>query len=1197
MQLHEQFNNLNGVEVDRKTLEIMLKQADAEGNYIISKRVAKILHEYNDDRFLVEIINLVEPFGLNGEHQSDIIEMLNGLDYIPESEDIGLGRAVSSTEIYDMVTYKMIDLIEKANNGDYKRAWKDEGYVVPYNFVSKKAYRGINTILLVPPFLMLDNPYFLTFKQVKQLGGKVKKGSNGHKIIYYSSFEKDNDDENNTDEKEKFYFIKYYNVFNGADIEDIDFDLDNFSLMGKVSSEIITTGKNENIAIADAIIQNYPLPKPQINFEGSSASYFPSKDIIKMPDINKFISSQDFYRTFFHEISHSTGVLKRLNRPMNNVFGSKGYAFEELVAEFGAVFLTAQAGILFYNNKNHAAYLKNWNDRLLVNLKNDNRFLIKASSAAQKLSDFILQPDEQGNYLFLKDFQIKKDTKKIVKKNTIKQKLDVKKVIIRQDLSTKKTAFVKAQTSDIKVRDKKIMKKSIVEANPIQKKTETTANNILDIKDLKQLYPFVSKDKLRQNLSNVFFENGNAIATDGHVLTQIKANYLSEYEGKILNINVKQNYLKTNKEISFLEYEKKHQFVNESFAQYKNVIQNYKNVAIIDVETLKKEIDELLKLRKFHLFVQNGIAKGKFIAIYSDKEYFVVDAITKEIIFKSENEINTYFSYALKINDAYFNILFLEKICKLLSFLKITLVSISTNGANMAMEVKSKNVYFLLMPIILRDVENKSYNKIFSINTNKAENKTLGGLSKSMPELFDTSASSDQIGLFGGIKISTDAFKKMSVTELRAFTLKYYNSNLKGKKLAIKKVLKTVEFTSGAGKKIAKGGTMYKEKTAVVEKLETIIKNSTYNNWGNRKVTDSEDILGYLNFKSKIVIDGEKKHVRVAIVLTKKRETRLKNVDIGQKKNPLSSGRSALPADGESEFKNIPVATKGTSQSDLAYRNTFKNKETKTIPKNQIENENNFLARPATLKTRTKSVAEQMANRSRTVVNFTVQNPEISEFLGKIERKTKESVVVTLTGGEGSMKTRMAFQFINAFAQNHLVGHASIEEHPESGLYFDKAEQYLNAQAMANTTAPEIRSMNDLHQLIIKNDVIVIDSFQKMRELYKGFEVDKDLRKKYDGKLFFIIFQQTTDGKMRGGSTSQFDADVVLFTEKFDDYTNNYIYASKNRYQKVNLSELKFNVFEGKIIRSDAETIDIDHEVIQTTAQPLPAQRLSFVVY
>ena len=47
MQLHEQFNNLNGVEVDRKTLEIMLKQADAEGNYIISKRVAKILHEYN----------------------------------------------------------------------------------------------------------------------------------------------------------------------------------------------------------------------------------------------------------------------------------------------------------------------------------------------------------------------------------------------------------------------------------------------------------------------------------------------------------------------------------------------------------------------------------------------------------------------------------------------------------------------------------------------------------------------------------------------------------------------------------------------------------------------------------------------------------------------------------------------------------------------------------------------------------------------------------------------------------------------------------------------------------------------------------------------------------------------------------------------------------------------------------------------
>jgi type IV secretory pathway ATPase VirB11/archaellum biosynthesis ATPase len=62
----------------------------------------------------------------------------------------------------------------------------------------------------------------------------------------------------------------------------------------------------------------------------------------------------------------------------------------------------------------------------------------------------------------------------------------------------------------------------------------------------------------------------------------------------------------------------------------------------------------------------------------------------------------------------------------------------------------------------------------------------------------------------------------------------------------------------------------------------------------------------------------------------------------------------------------------------------------------------------------------------------------------------KESVAITLTGGQGSMKTRFCFQLMNALAQNYKVGHASIEEHPESGLYFDKVEQYLNGKSIHN---------------------------------------------------------------------------------------------------------------------------------------------------
>ncbi|SHM71559.1 hypothetical protein [Flavobacterium chilense] len=217
------------------------------------------------------------------------------------------------------------------------------------------------------------------------------------------------------------------------------------------------------------------------------------------------------------------------------------------------------------------------------------------------------------------------------------------------------------------------------------------------------------------------------------------------------------------------------------------------------------------------------------------------------------------------------------------------------------------------------------------------------------------------------------------------------------------------------------------------------------------------------------------------------------------------------------------------------------------------------------------SLAYKMANKPSKVDLFKIENTDISEFLGNIEQKEKESVVITLTGGQGSMKTRMCFQFMNALAQNYKTGHASIEEHPESSLYYSKAAEYLNAKALQNIEAPEIKSVSDLEKLIKNNDVIIIDSFSKMQEMHKGFEVDKDLRKKYDGKLFIVIFQQTSDGKMRGGSKSQFDGDVILFTEKMSNYKENYIWADKNRYQDRPLDELKFNIFSKKLVRATPE--------------------------
>lgn len=309
--------------------------------------------------------------------------------------------------------------------------------------------------------------------------------------------------------------------------------------------------------------------------------------------------------------------------------------------------------------------------------------------------------------------------------------------------------------------------------------------------------------------------------------------------------------------------------------------------------------------------------------------------------------------------------------------------------------------------------------------------------------------------------------------------------------------------------------------------------------------------------------------------------------------------------DGKLRFKAFSYSKKGYNENfkghglsgsdlfDKTKKSTTKIKNTirKTTVKRIVNTRN--VSKPISENVNRQSLAYKMANKPVVASYFTVANKQISDFLGNVERKTKESVFISLTGGQGSMKTRMAFQFMNALAQNYKVGHASIEEHPESVLYFDKAKEYLNEKALHNIENPEIKTLQDLHLLVENNDVIVIDSYTKMQEMVKGFEVDKDLRKKYNGKLFLVIFQQTTDGKMRGGSKSQFDADIVLFTKKESDYRDNYVYTDKNRYQKKPLDSLHFNIFSGKLVAEN--TTEANPEQIETALNQIN-KLLSFEV-
>jgi len=209
----------------------------------------------------------------------------------------------------------------------------------------------------------------LTFRQARVLGGFVRRGERGFPIVFWQ-FIKDEETE------EKFPLLRYYTVFNVGQCEGID-----VPILGARAFSPIEECEN--------IVSGMPNP-PRTEFGGNRAFYVPSRDLITIPARGRFTDGEEFYATMFHEMAHSTGHQSRLNRKGISEsgvgFGSEIYSQEELVAEIGASFLNAKAGIVGCTIANSASYIANW----LLALRNDKRMIISAAGQAQRAADYIL---------------------------------------------------------------------------------------------------------------------------------------------------------------------------------------------------------------------------------------------------------------------------------------------------------------------------------------------------------------------------------------------------------------------------------------------------------------------------------------------------------------------------------------------------------------------------------------------------------------------------------------------------------------------------------------------------------------------------------------------------------------------------------------------------------------------------------------
>ena len=282
--------------------------------------------------------------------------------------------------VYEIVAEQVIKQLE-AGVAPWRKPWRCEP---PCNLVSGKEYRGIN------PFLLASrgygSRYWLTFNQANKLGGHIRKGEHSSIVTFWNiGEEKTIRNSDGVERKSKPILLRYYNVFNVEQTEGIADKLGLGNSAPRVPS----------IEQCEAIVTGMP-NRPAMQ-QDSRAWYRPSNDTVGMPSKKLFHSSEEYYSTLFHELTHSTGHSSRVGREgieQLNTFGSESYSREELIAEMGAAMLCGVTGISPATIPNSASYLQHW----ITRLRGDSKLLISAASAAQKAADYIrgtsVKPEE-----------------------------------------------------------------------------------------------------------------------------------------------------------------------------------------------------------------------------------------------------------------------------------------------------------------------------------------------------------------------------------------------------------------------------------------------------------------------------------------------------------------------------------------------------------------------------------------------------------------------------------------------------------------------------------------------------------------------------------------------------------------------------------------------------------------------------------
>ncbi|HVX13334.1 MAG TPA: zincin-like metallopeptidase domain-containing protein [Pirellulales bacterium] len=289
------------------------------------------------------------------------------------------------TDVYTRVTDRILSDLEQGVR-PWLQPWNAGHAAGPITRplrASGQPYKGVNVLMLWTSAMsqQFASPIWMTFKQAKELGANIRKGSKGSPVVYSDRITRTETTDNGEEQERDIYFMKEYHVFN---VEQIDGLPPHF--YAAAESQLDPALRN------DAAERFFAKTGADIRHGGTLAYYAPGPDYVQMPPYAAFRDAESYASTLAHEMTHWTKHPSRLDRDFGRTkFGDEGYAREELVAEIGAAFLCCDLGITPEPRDDHAAYLDHW----LKVLKEDKRAIFQASAHAQRAVDFLhgLQPE------------------------------------------------------------------------------------------------------------------------------------------------------------------------------------------------------------------------------------------------------------------------------------------------------------------------------------------------------------------------------------------------------------------------------------------------------------------------------------------------------------------------------------------------------------------------------------------------------------------------------------------------------------------------------------------------------------------------------------------------------------------------------------------------------------------------------------